>query len=78
MADRGKGSRREFLKLATATTLAASSKVHFLEAQDVPGGAPAGRVGLATIGLGIQGFGDTSISSRPCTRSPARSAPRGS
>ena len=53
-------SRREFLKLATTTTVAASSSsLHFLEAQDGPAAASAERVGLATIGLGIQGFGDT-------------------
>jgi predicted dehydrogenase len=59
MARRPKPSRREFLKLATTTTVAASSSLHFLEAQDSPTAASAERVGLATIGLGIQGTGDT-------------------
>jgi predicted dehydrogenase len=53
-------TRRDFLKLAGATTTAvASSRLHVLHAQDPPGAAGARRVGLATIGLGIQGFGDT-------------------
>jgi predicted dehydrogenase len=53
-----RSSRREFLKLAAATTVAASSRVHLLEAQAPPPDTPA-RVGLATIGLGIQGTSDT-------------------
>jgi predicted dehydrogenase len=52
-------SRREFLKVATVTTVAASSTVHGLEPQDTPATGSAERVGLATIGLGIQGMGDT-------------------
>src|SRR5438445_706952 len=59
MARGPKTSRREFLKLATATTVAASSTVHFLEAQDAAPVASGERVGLATIGLGIQGNADT-------------------
>jgi predicted dehydrogenase len=54
-----KSSRREFLKLATATTVAASSTVSFLDAQESTPVAPADRVGLATIGLGGQGTSDT-------------------
>jgi len=53
-----KTSRREFLKLATATTVAASASTHFLEADEPPAAAEP-RVGLATIGLGGQGTGDT-------------------
>ncbi len=52
-------SRREFLKRATAATVAASSSVHVLEGQERPPAPGADRVGLATIGLGIQGTGDT-------------------
>ena len=52
-------SRRRFLKLATATTVAAWSRLHLLHAQDPPPRGSAPRVGVATIGLGIQGFGDT-------------------
>jgi predicted dehydrogenase len=59
MQRRPRSSRREFLKLATATTVAASSTIHFLEAQEGAPVASAERVGLATIGLGIQGNGDT-------------------
>jgi predicted dehydrogenase len=54
-----KSSRREFLRLATATTVAASSRVRFLEAQEATPVAPGERVGLATIGLGGQGTSDT-------------------
>ena len=54
-----KSSRREFLKLATATTLAASSRVNLLDAQEAAPVAPGERLGLATIGLGGQGTGDT-------------------
>jgi predicted dehydrogenase len=54
-----RSSRREFLKLATATTVAASSRVRFLDAQEAPPAAPGERVGLATIGVGGQGTGDT-------------------
>src|SRR5712692_9214150 len=59
MANGSKTSRREFLKRATATTVAASSSVHFLEAEQAAPVAAGERVGLATIGLGIQGTGDT-------------------
>ena len=59
MAERPHTSRRRFLKLATATTVAASSRLHLLHAQDPPPRGSAPRVGVATIGLGIQGFGDT-------------------
>jgi len=59
MANGPKTSRREFLKRATATTVAASSSVHFLEAEQALPAAAGERVGLATIGLGIQGTGDT-------------------
>lgn len=59
MAIGPKTSRREFLKRATAGTVAASSTVHLLEAQQMAPLASAERVGLATIGLGIQGTGDT-------------------
>jgi predicted dehydrogenase len=54
-----RSSRREFLKLATATTVAASSRVRFLDAQEATPAAPGERVGLATIGLGGQGTSDT-------------------
>ena len=54
-----KSSRREFLKLATATTVAASSRVRFLDAQEAAPVAPGERVGLATIGIGGQGTSDT-------------------
>jgi len=54
-----KPSRREFLKLATATTVAASSRVRFLDAQEAAPVAPGERVGLATIGIGGQGTSDT-------------------
>jgi len=54
-----KSSRRDFLKLATATTVAASSSLRFLEAQEATPVAPGERVGLATIGLGGQGTSDT-------------------
>ena len=54
-----RSSRREFLKLATATTVAASSRIRFLDAQEPTPAAPGERVGLATIGLGGQGTSDT-------------------
>ena len=54
-----KSSRREFLKLATATTVAASSRVRSLDAQEAAPVAPGERVGLATIGIGGQGTSDT-------------------
>jgi predicted dehydrogenase len=54
-----RSSRRDFLKLATATTVAASSSLRFLEAQEATPVAPGERVGLATIGLGGQGTSDT-------------------
>jgi predicted dehydrogenase len=54
-----KSSRRDFLKLATATTVASSSSLKFLEAQEATPVAPGERVGLATIGLGGQGTSDT-------------------
>jgi predicted dehydrogenase len=54
-----RSSRREFLKLATATTVAASSRIRFLDAQETTPAAPGERVGLATIGLGGQGTSDT-------------------
>jgi predicted dehydrogenase len=54
-----KSSRRDFLKLATATTVAASSSLRFLDAQEATPVAPGERVGLATIGLGGQGTSDT-------------------
>ena len=54
-----RSSRREFLKLATATTVAASSRVRFLDAQEAAPAAPGERVGLATIGVGGQGTSDT-------------------
>ena len=54
-----KSSRREFLKLATATTVAASSRIRFLDAQEATPAAPGERVGLATIGIGGQGTSDT-------------------
>jgi predicted dehydrogenase len=59
MAKGPQASRREFLKLATATTVAASSPLHWLHAQEPPSGGSARRVGVATIGLGIQGLGDS-------------------
>lgn len=59
MESDGGSSRRRFLKLATATTVTASSGIHFLEAQEAVPDAPGPRVGLATIGLGIQGLNDT-------------------
>src|SRR5687768_6403248 len=58
MDDLGNASRRRFLKLATATSVAASSGLRILEAAPPPEGRPD-RVGLATIGLGIQGLNDT-------------------
>jgi predicted dehydrogenase len=54
-----RSSRRDFLRLATATTVAASSSLRFLEAQEATPVAPGERVGLATIGLGGQGTSDT-------------------
>jgi predicted dehydrogenase len=54
-----RSSRREFLKLATATTVAASSRIRFLDAQEATPAAPGERVGLATIGVGGQGTSDT-------------------
>ena len=51
------GSRREFLKLAAATTVAAGM-AHRLDAQEADRCAKVSasdRVGLATIGLGGQG-----------------------
>jgi predicted dehydrogenase len=54
-----RSSRRQFLRGAAAASVAASSGVHFLAAQERPPAAGADRVGLATIGLGIQGTGDT-------------------
>jgi threonine dehydrogenase-like Zn-dependent dehydrogenase len=54
-----RSSRRQFLRGAAAASVAASSGVHFLAAQERPPVAGADRVGLATIGLGIQGTGDT-------------------
>jgi predicted dehydrogenase len=59
MAHPGNASRRRFLKLATATTVVASSRVRFLDAQPPPAEGRPQRVGLATIGLGIQGLNDT-------------------
>jgi predicted dehydrogenase len=59
MAEGPLASRRRFLKLATASTVAASSRLHVLQAQEAPRGGPGKTVRLATIGLGIQGFGDT-------------------
>jgi predicted dehydrogenase len=59
MAEGSQASRRRFLKLATATTVAASSRLHWLHAQERTAAGAARRVGLATVGLGIQGLGDT-------------------
>jgi predicted dehydrogenase len=59
MAEGPLASRRRFLKLATATTVAASSRLHVLQAQETPRGGSGKTVRVATIGLGIQGFGDT-------------------
>jgi len=62
MATGPKTSRRDFLKRATAGTVVASSSVHLLKAEPEEPQPPSGstdRVGFATIGLGIQGTGDT-------------------
>jgi len=63
MDDSGTTSRRDFLKLATASTLVAGSATQVL-AQDKPSNGcnpvPASdRIGIATIGIGGQGNSDT-------------------
>jgi predicted dehydrogenase len=55
-------TRRDFLRMAAATGVAARTTTH-LRAQDAPASqtvAPNDRIQLATIGCGIQGIGDTS------------------
>lgn len=63
MQNKSKSSRRDFLKLATTTTLAASAAPAILGTTRA---APAAssiaandKIGLATIGMGIIGFEDT-------------------
>jgi predicted dehydrogenase len=54
-------TRRDFLRMAAATSVAASTTTR-LRAQDASASrtiAPADRIKLATIGCGIQGIGDT-------------------
>ncbi|MGW8182005.1 MAG: twin-arginine translocation signal domain-containing protein, partial [bacterium] len=56
-------SRRDFLKVAATSAVAASGGVGILPATSVPGisgrVAPNDRIHLATIGMGIIGFEDS-------------------
>lgn len=61
MGDWKAGSRRDFLRIAATTALAAGA-ARRLEAQEsdrCPKVAPSDRIGLATIGVGGQGMSDT-------------------
>jgi predicted dehydrogenase len=61
MSESKNGSRREFLRLAAATTLvsAAARRSEAQEADRCPKVPASDRVGLATIGIGGQGTADT-------------------
>lgn len=74
MSDSRQTSRRNFIKLATATTLAASAThdalaaaaTHVLEPprQQTPSTSPNDRIRIATIGVGGQGTSDTNAALR--------------
>ncbi len=62
MNDPGKTSRRDFIKLTTATTLAAATSKTILAAhapEGIENVSPRDKIRLATIGAGGQGMGDT-------------------
>jgi predicted dehydrogenase len=64
-----KTSRREFLKTATATTIAAGAAPAIGRAidagqQETPRVSPNDRIQIATLGIGGQGFGNTSTALR--------------
>src|SRR5713226_505354 len=62
MNDPGKTSRRDFIKLTTATTLAAATSKTILAAhapEGIENVSPSDKIRLATIGAGGQGMGDT-------------------
>ncbi len=74
MEDRKGTSRRNFIKLATATTLAAGASrdvlgslgTHLIETrqQQVQTASPNDRIRIATIGVGGQGMSDTNAALR--------------